>query len=151
MNSSATAYCIDIHYRFNFSKHGQLFIAKIATLVIGLIGTTFAILMATWDIASMWDEMQKIVGWVIGGMGGLFMLGLLTRRANGPGALIGLAGSILVQILVANTQVVHLLLYAATGFISCFIIGYLASFIFTESKKNTRHLTIYRLIKSNTK
>ena len=44
-------------------------------------------MMATWDIASLWDEMQKIVGLVIGGMGGLFMLGLLTRRANGAGAL----------------------------------------------------------------
>jgi len=145
MNSSATAYCVDIHFRFGFSRHNQLLVAKIGTTVIGLIGVLFAVMMATWDIASLWDEMQKIVGLVIGGMGGLFMLGLLTRRANGPGAMIGLAGSIIVQIIVSNTQVVHLLLYAATGFIACFGIGYVASLFFPKSNKEIRHLTIYKL------
>ncbi|MDZ7633445.1 MAG: hypothetical protein U5L72_02985 [Bacteroidales bacterium] len=76
--------------------------------------------------------MQKIVGLVIGSMGGLFMMGLLTRRANGTGALVGIASSIIVQIVVSRTGAVHLLLYAATGFIACFVIGYLASLIFSK-------------------
>jgi solute:Na+ symporter, SSS family len=39
MNSAATAYSTDIHFRFNWSnKVGGLRVARIATLVIGLIG-----------------------------------------------------------------------------------------------------------------
>ncbi|MCX6326948.1 MAG: sodium/solute symporter [Bacteroidia bacterium] len=151
MNSSATAYCVDIHFRFCLSKHDQLFIAKIATLIIGLIGVIFAVMMATWDIASLWDEMQKIVGLVIGGMGGLFMLGLLTRKANGVGALIGLASSIIVQIVVSRTGSVHLLLYAATGFITCFIIGYVSSLLFSRNTRDITRLTIYGLKNTNIK
>ena len=144
MNSSATAYCVDIHFRFGLSKHDELKVAKTVTLIIGLTGILFAVMMATWDVINMWDEMQKLIGLVIGGMGGLFMLGLLTRRANGVGAVIGLLSSIVVQILVSKTQAVHLLLYATTGFLSCFIIGYLASLLFSKKTKDITHLTVYK-------
>ncbi|MCU0457777.1 MAG: sodium/solute symporter [Bacteroidales bacterium] len=150
MNSSATAYCVDIHFRFGLTKHDQLKVAKTVTLVLGLIGILFAVLMATWDIKSLWDEMQKIIGLVIGGMGGLFMLGLLTRRANGIGAVIGLLSSIVVQVLVSKTQAVHLLLYATTGFLSCFIVGYLASLLFSKKTKNITHLTVYKFSNKKT-
>jgi Na+/proline symporter len=94
--------------------------------------------------------MQKIIGLVIGGMGGLFMLGLLTRRANGIGAVIGLLSSIVVQVLVSKTQAVHLLLYATTGFLSCFIVGYLASLLFSKKTKNITHLTVYKFSNKKT-
>jgi solute:Na+ symporter, SSS family len=149
MNSSATAYLVDIHYRFGFSEDaGGLRLPRIATLILGLAGILFALFMATWDIKSLWDEFQKILGLVLGGLGGLFLLGLLTKRANGAGALAGIAGSVLVQIWISQGQHVHLLLYTATGFVSCFVIGYLASFFAAKYNKDTNHLTIYELIKS---
>lgn len=144
LNSSATAYCVDIHFRFGLSKHNQLTVARIVTLITGLLGISFSIIMATWKIASLWDEMSKIVGLVLGGMGGLFLLGLLTKRANSTGALVGLACSIIVQIIVSSTGAVHLLLYATTGFISCFVIGYLASLIFSKGNKDINGLTVSR-------
>ena len=152
MNSSATAYCVDIHFRFGLSNHNQLLVAKIATLIIGLIGVMFAVMMATWSIASLWDEMQKIVGLVIGGMGGLFMLlAFLPGRQTEQVRSIGLAGSIIVQLVVSRTGAVDLLLYAATGFIACFSIGYLASLIFRKSNKDILDLTVYRLMKPRIK
>jgi len=105
--------------------------------------------MATWDIKSLWDEFNKILGLVMGGLGGLFLLGMVTHRASGPGALTGIAGSILIQMWVSKTQPVHLLLYAATGFISCFLIGYFASFLFSKDRKDIAHLTIYNHFKRN--
>lgn len=144
MNSAATAYSVDIHFRFGWSeKKDKLWLARLFTLILGLSGILFAILMATWDIKSLWDEFQKILGLVLGGLGGLFLLGLLTRRANGPGAVIGLLGSIMVQFWVSKTGMVHLLLYAGTGFVSCFLIGYLASLLFPGKPKNIIPLTIY--------
>ena len=144
MNSAATSYSVDIHFRFGWSaKRDQLWLARFFTLILGLLGILFALLMATWDVKSLWDEFQKILGLVLGGLGGLFLLGLLTRRANGPGAVIGLLGSIVVQYIVSKTGAVHLLLYAATGFISCFLIGYVSSLFFPGSAKDIDALTIY--------
>ena len=144
MNSSATAYCVDIHFRFGLSKHNQLSVARIVTMITGLSGIAFSVMMATWNIASLWDEMSKIVGLVLGGMGGLFLLGLLTKRANSAGALIGLACSVIVQIIVSRTGAVHLLLYATTGFISSFGIGYLASLVIRSDSKDISGLTVSR-------
>jgi SSS family transporter len=144
MNSAATAYSVDIHFRFGWSaSKDKLWLARLFTLIIGSMGILFAILMATWDVKSLWDEFQKILGLVLGGLGGLFLLGLLTRRANGKGAVIGLLGSIVVQYLVSRTGMVHLLLYAATGFISCFLIGYISSLFFPAGAKDIDALTIF--------
>ena len=147
MNSSATAYMVDIHYRFGWSKDLKgLMLPRIATFLLGLAGIAFGLMMATMDIKSLWDEFQKILGLILGSLGGLFLLGILTRRANGTGAIIGILGSILVQIWVGKTQPVHLLLFAATGFISCFVIGYISSLAFPLKNKKITHLTIYGLL-----
>ncbi len=130
MNSAATAYATDIHFRFGWSSgKNQLRIARQATLIIGMLGILFAILMATMDIKSLWDQFQKVLGLIIGSLGGVFLLGILVKKANSTGVLIGLGMSILVQIVIAITQPVHLLLYAATGVISCFVFGYFASLL----------------------
>lgn len=134
MNSAATAYATDIHFRFNWSnKVGGLKVARIATLVIGLIGILFATMMATMDVKSLWDEFQKILGLVIGSLGGVFLLGILTKRANSSGVLIGIVFSIMVQILVAIHEPVHLIAYAATGVVSCFLFGYFGSILFKSN------------------
>ncbi|MDX1284668.1 MAG: hypothetical protein R3182_06640, partial [Draconibacterium sp.] len=131
MNSAATAYATDIHFRFKLNKKGnELQLARRATLVVGLAGTLFALFMATLDIKSLWDEFQRILGLVIGSLGGVFLLGILVKRANSSGAVIGILGSVIVQIIVAFYEPVHLLVYSATGVISCFIIGYFGSLFF---------------------
>ena len=130
MNSAATAYSTDIHFRFGWSKgKNKLRIARQSTLIIGLVGILFAFLMATMDIKSLWDQFQKVLGLIIGSLGGVFLLGILVKKANSNGVLIGLGISILVQIVIAITQPVHLLLYAATGVISCFLFGFIASLL----------------------
>jgi len=153
MNSAATAWSVDIHFRFGWSKNvDQLKIARIVTLVVGVLGISFAVMMATMDVMSLWDEFQKILGIVMGGLGGLFSLGMLTRKANAAGAIAGLVGSSLIQIWLSNTNHVHLLFLAATGFISCFVIGYVTSLFFSAKySKNIDNLTIYRLLNKKSK
>ena len=41
------------------------------------------------DIKSLFDEFLKIIGLFMGVLGGLFILGAMTKRANGMGALTG--------------------------------------------------------------
>ena len=131
MNSAATAYVVDIRPNIfkkeKPDKTRELKVAKTATLIIGLLSLAFACMMATWNIDSLWDEFNKILGLVLGSMGGLFFLGMVTKRANATGALIGMAVSVLVQFIVAKYTPVYLLLYTTVGFITCFVVGYLAS------------------------
>ena len=51
--------------------------------------------------------------------------------------MIGILGSIGIQILVAYYQPVHLLLYSMTGVVSCFIIGWIFSLFVGEPVKAT--------------
>ena len=131
LNSSATAYVVDIHHKIfrKKSTDNDLRVAKICTLLLGVISISFAFMMATWNVQPMWDEFNKILGIILGSMGGLFLLGMLTKRANSFGALCGMIGSFAIQFIFLQNQTIHLLLFTATGFVSCFIIGYLASLI----------------------
>lgn len=141
MNSAATAFVTDI-----YSKTGKsgdtLKIAKRSTLIIGIIGVLFALTMATWDVKSLWDEFSKILGILLGGLGGLFLLGFLSKRANAIGAICGLIGCIAVQLTVMHYQAVNLLLYSTVGFISCFTIGWIVSVLTGGCKKDIEGLTI---------
>ena len=150
INSGATAYVVDIHSRFLISKKSrELNLARISTLVIGIAGILFAILMATWEISSLWDEFNKIIGLILGGLGGIFMLGMLTKRANGVGAVLGILLSMIIQYIVGINQPVHILLYTSTGFISCFVGGWFFSLLFPSDNKSTKGLTIYSISKND--
>lgn len=133
MNSAATAYVVDIHSKLPIpSMKSGLRTAQFATLIFGIIGIVFAYMMATWEVKSLWDEFNKILGLILGSMGGLFLLGMTTKRANAPGAVCGIIASVVVQLLMIHYQCVHLLLYTTTGFISCYLIGYLSSYLFIK-------------------
>ncbi|MBX2872229.1 MAG: sodium:solute symporter [Saprospiraceae bacterium] len=143
MNSAATAYTIDFHYTFSWPGNG-LSVGRWATLVIGIAGICFALLFATLNIKSIWDEFLKIIGLITGGLGGVFLLGIVSRRANGVGAFIGLLVSGVVQYFITLYQPIHFLLYTASGFLSCLVIGYLVSLLFPKHNKSIKGLTIYR-------
>lgn len=145
MNSAATAYVTDIRAKLPAGRSGDertLRAAKRATLVIGAVGVAFALVMATWDVKSLWDEFSKILGILLGGLGGLFLLGFVSRRANAAGAVCGLAGCIAVQLTVMHLQAVNLLLYSTVGFLSCLVIGYLASLLTGGNRKDLTGLTL---------
>lgn len=131
VNAISAAFTVDFHQRL-FSRTGapSLFCAKAATLVGGLAGIFLALAMVAWDISSFWDEYNRLMGLISSGLAGLFFLGVLSKRANAPGALVGLSTGIVVQLLVMRYKSVHLLLYAGIGFTVCISVGYLASLCF---------------------
>ena len=147
MNSVATVITTDFYQRFRpeSDERTRLKIAKWATGIVGVSGTIFALFMATWDIKSLWDQLNTFIGLFAGGLGGLFLLGICTKRANGTGAVIGLVVSGLVQFTVSEYTNIHFLLYTATGMVSCFVIGYVASIITGGPQKNIEGLTIHTI------
>ena len=131
MNSGAASFSTDVYDRYGFVWHKDpLKMARWTTLCIGMMGILFALFMATADIKSLWDQFNKILGLIFGSLGGVFMLGLLTKKANTKGVLIGIVVSFTIQLIISFQQSVHLLMYAATGMISCFISGYFGSLLF---------------------
>jgi len=136
MGSSATSYCIDIHPRvFRKSKMNELTLARMMTFVVGTIGILFAYYMATLSVNSIWDEFNKVLGIILGSMGGVFLLGLLVRSANSFGAIVGIVCSIIAQLYVSLFTSMHFMLYSATGVISCFFLGWAASIIYQGLKQ----------------
>jgi Na+/proline symporter len=131
MNSGAASFSTDVYDRYGFVwNKDPLKMARWTTLCIGMMGILFALFMATADIKSLWDQFNKILGLIFGSLGGVFMLGLLTKKANTKGVLIGIVVSFTIQLIISFQQSVHLLMYAATGMISCFISGYFGSLLF---------------------
>lgn len=131
MNSGAASFSADVYDRYGFVwNKDPLKMARWTTLCIGMMGILFALFMAKADIKSLWDQFNKILGLIFGSLGGVFMLGLLTKKANTKGVLIGIVVSFTIQLIISFQQSVHLLMYAATGMISCFISGYFGSLLF---------------------
>ena len=78
----------DFYRRFkaDATDHQALVLGKLLTAVIGLLGMAAAILMARSTMVSVWDLATLVIGLISNGIVGLFMLGLLTRRAKQWGA-----------------------------------------------------------------
>ncbi len=148
MNSGATAYTMDFHRLFR-REFNAVRVGRIVTMIFGIGGILFAILFATLEVKSIWDEFLKIIGLLTGGLGGVFLLGIITTRANGPSALVGLLGSAIIQFFVARYQPFNLMLFTASGFISCFVIGYLSSYLFPGYHKDLEGLTIFTVSKED--
>ena len=145
MNSAATAFVTDIWSKTNAGRQSdKLKAAKLSTIVIGMLGIVFAFIMATWDVKSLWDEFSKILGILLGGLGGLFLLAFTSRKANSAGAIAGLAGCIIVQLIVMHNQSVYLLLYSTVGFVSCYLTGWVVSVLTGGPRKSIDGLTIIK-------
>lgn len=136
MGSSATTYCLDIHPRiFKGGIKNELKLARIMTFTLGALGILFAYYMATVSVSSIWDEFNKILGVILGSMGGVFLLGLIVKKANATGANTGIISSILVQLMVSTMTSLHFMLYSATGVLTCFLIGWMVSLIFPSKQR----------------
>ncbi|MEM7310340.1 MAG: sodium/solute symporter [Planctomycetota bacterium] len=145
MNSMATALTTDFYPRLRpaASDRERLRLARILTVVLGAAGTGTAIYLAKEGGRSMLDQYLKVIGLFGGGLAALFALGIFTRRANGPGALIGFAVSAAILWAAQESGAVHFLLYAAVGFGACFAFGFAASLVLPGGRRDLSGLTFF--------
>ena len=99
--------------------------------------------MATTEIKSMYDMWSQLVALILGGFGGVFVLGMFTRRANGWGALLGAVSSIGITVAIKTYTDLHFMAYGSVAVLSCVAIGYVASFFLRHPKVDLAGLTIY--------
>lgn len=142
MNSVTTVIMRDFYPLFSRDSD-NLSEAKFITAVVGLIGTAFALLMAGVEIKSMFDLWMEILALVGGGFGGVFMLGMFSKRANQWGAIIGALSSIFITLLVKSQSDVHFMLYSTVAVASCVIIGYISSLLIGSGERDLSGLTVF--------
>ena len=107
-----------------------LLCGKISTVAVGLLGGLFALWLANADIGNIYDQFQRFLGILTGGLGCLFFMGIFMKRVNGFGATCGLVANYLVcfgldRIPFAGKP--HLLLYGFLGMVACLVVAPIAS------------------------
>lgn len=139
INSIATAFSIDFYRRFrrSASDASVVRVARRACVVSGLIGLGLALVMVTWNILSLLDYFNTILGLLSSGLGGLFLMGIFMPRIDGRAALVGfLSGTAAVFALQAYTEVTFLI-FGFVGMAVSVVVGLAASLVF----RNRRDMT----------
>lgn len=140
LNSVSTAYCNDfhLHFRPKVNDRKLLRIARVATMVTGVLGVLLALWMASSEIKSLWDQFYRFLGLFTGGLGGMFLLGMLTKKANAKGTLMGLVVSALLIWYISVFTDISFLMYSFFGVASCFGFGYMFSLMFPNRHKEEK-------------
>lgn len=142
INSVATAFSVDFYKRFvpTASDKRMVNVARYACIISGLIGMGIALLMATWEILSLLDFFQEILGLLSSGLGGLFLMGIFFPRIGGRLALIGFCCGVAAVFLTKNLTETSFLLYGFIGMAVSVLVAWLCSFVLRE-QQNLKGLT----------
>lgn len=135
INSVATAFSVDFYKRFRpaSSDISILRCARLTCVISGLTGMAIALLMATWNILSLLDFFQEILGLLSSGLGGLFFIGIFFPRIGGKAALVGFVAGVTAVFLTKYYTDASFLLYGIIGMAISVCVALLASFIIRES------------------
>ena len=134
INSVSTAFSVDFIQRFRPSiKDSTLLrVARWTCVVSGLMGLGIALLMATWDIASLLDYFNTILGLLTSGLGGLFVMAVFFPRIKGRAALTCfIAGELVVFLMYLYTDV-NFFLFGATGIVVSVLVAWMLSHAVSE-------------------
>lgn len=138
LNSVATSWVLDIQDSFNreISEEKQTRIAKLVSLGVGIIAIIVSMILANGEIKSAYEWFNSFMGLVLGVLAGIFVLGVITKKATSIGAYAGFFTSAIIVInLKYNHPEVTSWSYAIISIgISC-IIGYIISLIHLAIKK----------------
>jgi sodium-coupled monocarboxylate transporter 8/12 len=103
----------------------QLRLARILTLTYGALVIALAFLVQY--LGTLLEASNSVIGLVGGPLLGLFLLGILVRRATARGALLGWLAGLGVLLPVCFATRVSFLWYASIGCVTTMAVGYLCS------------------------
>ena len=136
LNSVSAALVTDFYVRFRPAApdSSRLLLARLLTAGLGVVATATSIALATFDIGSLWDTFQGMMGLLGGGLAGLFALGIFFRSANGSGAMTGAVASVFILYWVQQHTDLHFFLYGAVGILSCVLVALATSPLYRPSR-----------------
>jgi SSS family transporter len=136
LNSLTSATLVDFYQRLwkkpDISDVFQLKIARYLTLGYGAIVILLALVVN--KLGTLAEASTTAIGLVGGPMLGLFFLGMLFKRTNTQGAILGWIVGVVVLIPVCFTTKISFLWYSAIGCGATVIVGVIASLFFASPK-----------------
>ena len=135
LNSLSSTTMVDFYLRFRpeSSESSRLMLSRGATFVWGVV--LFALALASRHGGKVLETGLSIASVAYGGLLGVFLLGVLTRRATQPGAIAGmLCGLALNAYLWKGTHIAWTW-YVTFGATATFAGGYLISLVITYAKR----------------
>ena len=134
LNSTAAAFTADFYRRLVLKgvkdERRELKCGKVCTVVAGLLGGAFALVLVNSDIASAYEQFQRYIGILTAGLSSLFVMGIFMKSVNGFGAVCGLAANYVVTFgldLAPWPGKPHLLLYGAFGLVVSLVVAIVVS------------------------
>ena len=147
VNSISTAFTVDIYNHIwpESPDSRRLRVARISGIVSGGLGILLALLMATWNILSLFDYFNAILGLLVGGLGGVFVMAIFFPRINSTGAIAGFVLSFIILLIIRFYSSVSFLLYGFLGITISVMIAYMVSLFSSGDIKDIRGLTFKTL------
>lgn len=145
INSLTSATLVDFFQRLRKSSQAmpeaaQLKLARYLTVGYGAVVIVLAFQVPR--LGTLLEASNKVVGLVGGPLLGLFLLGMLFKRANAPGAVIGWLAGMGVLTPICFFTNVSFLWYAVIGVIATVLAGWTASWLFPPPEpRQLRDLT----------
>ncbi len=145
MNSTATTIVTDFLRPIGTcrTERDYLRLARGVTLLMGILGTLFGLIFVNPEIKSLFDAFLKVIGLFMGVLGGLFVLGVLTRRANAFGAMTGALVGAATMVFLWRFTGVNGYLYTTCGIVTCVLVGYAASLLRGSQRRDLTGLTLF--------
>jgi SSS family transporter len=145
MNSTSTTIVTDFLRPMNVcrSDEGYLAAARILTVLVGIAGTVLGLEFVDPGIRSLFDTFIKVIGLFMGVLGGLFILGAMTRRATTGGALAGALAGSSATFWIWRATSINGYLYPAAGVVTCVLVGYVVSLLTPPPQRDLTGLTIH--------
>ena len=144
LNSLSSSTMIDFYFRFRpetpvMDDKKRLLLSRVATLVWALVLAGLAILSLR-QVGHVVEVGLQIVSVAYGALLGVFLLGVLTKRANQNGAIVGMLCGFATGLYLWRWSHVPFTWWVAIGTCVTFAVGYLASIVLAnEGNHGTGH------------
>ncbi|MEY4940396.1 MAG: hypothetical protein RIQ93_2131 [Verrucomicrobiota bacterium] len=137
INSLTSASLVDFYQRLwrnpDLSEHKQLKIARWLTFGYGAIVIILAFVVQR--LGTLLEATNKVIGLIGGPLVGLFLLGILFKRASARGALLGWMAGLGMTLWVCFGTRISFLWYSMTGCVTTITVGMLCSLVFVASDR----------------
>jgi SSS family transporter len=141
LNSLATVSVADLYHRAG-RPEASVTLARIFTCGFGVVGTVAACFGDAFG--NVLEATMTVSNFFGGSLVGVFLLGMLVPRANATGALAGMAGGVVVVLLVSALTSVAGMWFGAISALSAFGIGLVASLLGPPPAAGTKALVVGR-------
>ncbi len=129
LNSLSSTTMVDFYLRIRpeTSDRRRLLLSRIATVIWGII--LFGLGLASRYGSSVLERGLTLASLAYGGLLGVFLLGVLTRRAKQTGTIIGMLCGLALNIYIWGWTTVPYTWYVTMGSLTTFAVGYIASLL----------------------